>query len=57
MFRKARAAAPSIVFFDEIDALAAQRGSESASVADRVLSQVLDVDLVSENELYELHYA
>ena len=41
VFRKARAAAPSIVFFDEIDALAAQRGSDSASVADRVLSQLL----------------
>lgn len=26
VFRKARAAAPAIVFFDEIDALAGQRG-------------------------------
>lgn len=26
VFRKARAAAPSIVFFDEIDALAVERG-------------------------------
>ena len=42
IYRKARAAAPSIVFFDEIDALAAQRGGAgSASVGDRVLSQLL----------------
>ncbi|XP_052792315.1 ribosome biogenesis protein SPATA5-like [Mya arenaria] len=43
VFRKARAAAPSIVFFDEIDALAIERGSSSGSsnVADRVLAQLL----------------
>ncbi|KAJ3280989.1 spermatogenesis associated protein 5, partial [Borealophlyctis nickersoniae] len=40
VFRKARAAAPSIVFFDEIDALAVRRGTDT-SVADRVLSQLL----------------
>ncbi|XP_034546684.1 ATPase family protein 2 homolog [Notolabrus celidotus] len=43
VFRKARAVAPSIVFFDEIDALAGERGSSSGSggVGDRVLAQLL----------------
>eukprot|EP00058_Branchiostoma_floridae_P026208 XP_002611698.1 hypothetical protein BRAFLDRAFT_117082 [Branchiostoma floridae] len=43
VFRKARAAAPSIVFFDEIDALAVSRGSSGGgnNVADRVLAQLL----------------
>uniref|UniRef100_A0A8B9K9L9 AAA+ ATPase domain-containing protein n=1 Tax=Astyanax mexicanus TaxID=7994 RepID=A0A8B9K9L9_ASTMX len=38
VFRKARTVAPSIVFFDEIDALAVERGS---GVGDRVLAQLL----------------
>ncbi|RUS24731.1 AAA family ATPase [Jimgerdemannia flammicorona] len=45
VFRKARAASPSIVFFDEIDALTVKRGGDGdggASVADRVLSQLLN---------------
>ncbi|XP_071951650.1 ATPase family gene 2 protein homolog A-like isoform X2 [Antedon mediterranea] len=43
VFRKARLASPSIVFFDEIDALAVERSSSSGSsnVADRVLAQLL----------------
>ncbi|XP_062992503.1 ATPase family gene 2 protein homolog A isoform X2 [Elgaria multicarinata webbii] len=43
IFRKARTVSPSILFFDEIDALAVERGSSSSSgnVADRVLAQLL----------------
>jgi AAA family ATPase len=42
IFRKARAAAPTIIFFDEIDAIATQRGGDGNSqVADRVLTQLL----------------
>jgi len=43
IFRKARQAAPCIVFFDEIDALASvrSRGGEDSGVGGRVLSQLL----------------
>ncbi|XP_062902608.1 ATPase family gene 2 protein homolog A [Mobula hypostoma] len=43
IFRKARAVAPSILFFDEIDALAVERGSSAGAgnVSDRVLAQLL----------------
>lgn len=42
LFAKARAAAPAIIFFDEIDGLAGSRGSEGGSgVEERVLSQLL----------------
>uniref|UniRef100_A0A8C0MGR9 non-chaperonin molecular chaperone ATPase n=1 Tax=Canis lupus familiaris TaxID=9615 RepID=A0A8C0MGR9_CANLF len=43
IFRKARAVSPSIIFFDELDALAIERGSSSGAgnVADRVLAQLL----------------
>lgn len=44
VFRKARNAKPSIIFFDEIDGLALERGAEGSSsgVGDRVLSQLLN---------------
>ncbi|MCK4849684.1 MAG: AAA family ATPase, partial [Candidatus Heimdallarchaeota archaeon] len=42
IFRKARSAAPSIVFFDEIDAVATRRGmSDSSGSNERVISQLL----------------
>ncbi len=41
VFRTARQAAPCIIFFDEIDALASRRGPGSDDVSDRVLGQLL----------------
>ncbi len=45
VFRKARQAAPCVVFFDELDAIAPRRGSENggggAHVTERVISQML----------------
>ncbi|KAK1805771.1 hypothetical protein P4O66_001952 [Electrophorus voltai] len=43
VFRKARVAAPCIIFFDELDSLAPNRGrsGDSGGVMDRVVSQLL----------------
>jgi len=42
VFKKARQVSPSIIFFDEIDALAPSRGTSSDShVSDNVLNQIL----------------
>ncbi|KAJ3026881.1 UNVERIFIED_CONTAM: spermatogenesis associated protein 5 [Siphonaria sp. JEL0065] len=42
IFKKARAASPSVIFFDEIDSIAVRRGNDNGSVSDRVLSQLLN---------------
>ncbi|UXD21877.1 ATPase AAA [Ignicoccus pacificus DSM 13166] len=41
IFRKARQAAPTIVFFDEIDSIAARRGRDVSGVLDRIVNQLL----------------
>ena len=41
LFKRARAVSPSIVFFDEIDALGASRGEGGSKVGERVLAQLL----------------
>ncbi|MDG2111651.1 MAG: ATP-binding protein, partial [Actinomycetota bacterium] len=49
VFERARAAAPSIMFFDEFDALAPVRGSSSTSVSDSVVAALLtELDGVGE---------
>ena len=49
IFRKARSAAPSIIFFDEIDAISAVRGSSSSAVSNHVLTSLLnEIDGVEE---------
>jgi transitional endoplasmic reticulum ATPase len=41
LFRKARQAAPCIIFFDELDALAPLRGAADSATAERVVAQLL----------------
>ncbi|WP_144796763.1 AAA family ATPase [Halorubrum depositum] len=53
LFDRARQAAPAIVFFDEIDAIAADRdgaGGDGSGVGERVVSQLLtELDRASDN--------
>jgi transitional endoplasmic reticulum ATPase len=49
LFRKARQAAPCVVFFDEIDALVPPRGVDASMASDRLVSQLLtELDGISE---------
>ncbi|PRW56943.1 peroxisome biogenesis 1 isoform X1 [Chlorella sorokiniana] len=41
VFVRAAAAAPSVLFFDEFDAIAPQRGHDNTGVTDRVVNQLL----------------
>jgi len=41
IFRKARQAAPTVIFIDEIDAIAPARGMEGDRVTDRLINQLL----------------
>ena len=53
VFEKARENAPTVVFFDEIDSIAAERGSQStdSGVGERVVSQLLtELDGIEEME-------
>ncbi|MFB6122576.1 MAG: AAA family ATPase [Haloferacaceae archaeon] len=50
VFDRARHAAPAIVFFDEIDAIATARGNGDDDVGQRVVSQLLtELDRLTEN--------
>ncbi|RLF87676.1 AAA family ATPase, partial [Thermococci archaeon] len=50
IFRKARQAAPTVVFIDEIDAIAPVRGSDVNRVTDRLINQLLtEMDGIEEN--------
>ena len=49
VFSRSRDAAPSIIFFDEFDALAPVRGNSSSSVSDQVVAALLtEIDGVSD---------
>lgn len=41
VFQRAAAAAPAVLFFDEFDAIAPQRGHDNTGVTDRVVNQLL----------------
>lgn len=53
LFDKARAAAPCILFFDEMDSIAKERGTShgGGEAADRVINQILtEIDGVSSSK-------
>ncbi len=50
VFDRARQAAPSIIFFDEIDAIVGRRGTGQTDATDRIVSQLLtELDGLREN--------
>ncbi len=50
IFRKARQAAPTVIFIDEIDAIAPRRGTDVNRVTDRLINQLLtEMDGIQEN--------
>jgi len=50
IFRKARQAAPTVIFIDEIDAIAPARGSDMNRVTDRLINQLLtEMDGIERN--------
>jgi len=50
IFRKARQAAPTVIFIDEIDAIAPHRGTDTNHVTDRLINQLLtEMDGIQEN--------
>jgi transitional endoplasmic reticulum ATPase len=50
IFRKARQAAPTVIFIDEIDAIAPMRGTDVNRVTDRLINQLLtEMDGLEEN--------
>ena len=50
IFRKGRQAAPTVIFIDEIDAIAPRRGTDVNRVTDRLINQLLtEMDGIQEN--------
>ncbi|GMI38927.1 hypothetical protein TeGR_g9747 [Tetraparma gracilis] len=57
VWKRAEAAAPCLIFFDEFESLAARRGKDSTGVTDRVVNQLLtflDGVEVSKGEIFVL---